>query len=123
MDATRRQLIEDVEDAVASGEITSFWQYPELLQQYDDHPPLVDCMEPVPTYVYDESHAHADVCSAELFGDDIADDKLEDTIAQEQNEFEESVVVVPAASGSQHAHQRRGLQPVRALCRQTAAKP
>ena len=100
MDAIRCQLIEDVEDAVFSGEITSFWQYPELLLQYDNHPPLVDCMEPVPTYVYDESHAHADVCSAELFGDDIADDKLEDTIDQEQNEFEESVVVVPAASGS-----------------------
>ena len=75
MDAIRCQLIEDVEDAVASGEITSFWQYPELLQQYDDHPPLVDCMEPVPTYVYDESHAHADVCSAELFGDDTAGGK------------------------------------------------
>ena len=100
MDAIRCQLIEDVEDAVKAGEITSFWQYPELLQQYDDHPPLVDCMGCVPTHVYDEDGAHADIFSGELLGDGIAEDPLENTIAQETKAFEENPGASQAASSS-----------------------
>ena len=100
MDAIRCQLIEDVEDAVKAGEITNFWQYPELLQEYDDHPPLVDCMGCVPTYMYDESGAHADELHGGLLDDDNAEDPLEDTIGKESKEFEENV---------------GGLQPVGAL--------
>lgn len=48
MDAIRGQLIGDIEDAVKAGEVTSFWQYPELLQPYDDHDPLADSMGSVP---------------------------------------------------------------------------
>jgi hypothetical protein len=101
MDAIRCQLIEDVEDAVKAGEIENFWQYPELLQKYDDHPPLVDCMGSVSTYVYDESGAHEDMCSGELFGDDIAEDDiaedaLEHTIDQETKAFEENVGALQA---------------------------
>ena len=100
MDAIRCQLIADVEDAANAGEITSFWQYPDFLKADDDHPPLADCMGCVPTYIYDESGAHADELHGELLADDKAEDPFEKTIGKESKAFEESV---------------GGLQPVGAL--------
>ena len=58
MDKIREQLLQDVTDAVDSGEVTSFWQYPDLLLDYDDHAPLREGMEGAPVYIYDESGAH-----------------------------------------------------------------
>ena len=58
MDKIREQLLQDVTDAVDSGEVTSFWQCPDLLLDYDDHAPLREGMEGAPVYVYDESGAH-----------------------------------------------------------------
>ena len=58
MDKIREQLLQDVTDAVNSGEVTSFWDYPDLLLEYDDHAPLKEGMEGAPVYVYDESGAH-----------------------------------------------------------------
>ena len=87
MDAIRCQLIGDVEDAVKAGEVTSFWQYLELLQPYDDHDPLAESMGSVPTCAYDESGAHADVC----LGEDIADEgPLDDAIDQETKAFDKN---------------------------------
>ena len=37
---------------------TSFWQYPDLLLDYDDHAPLREGMEGAPVYIHDESGAH-----------------------------------------------------------------
>ena len=103
MDALRRQLIKDVEEAVGSGEITSFSQYPDLLLPYDDHPPLADGLGSMPTCVYDEDGAHVDVCTGELLGNgDVSDDDAADaTIAQESKAFEGNEGALQAASGSE----------------------
>ena len=40
MPARRAQLLQDVKEAVEAGTVATFWDYPELLLQYDDHKPL-----------------------------------------------------------------------------------
>jgi hypothetical protein len=97
MDSIRAQLIQDVIDAVESGEITDFWDYPSMLIPYDDHPPLVEGLEGASTYIYDESGAHAPC----VFGDDDQEDGEagEAAIAAEEDAFDDlALAAMPGAS-------------------------
>jgi hypothetical protein len=99
MDSIRAQLIQDVIDAVESGEITDFWDYPSMLIPYDDHPPLVEGLEGASTYIYDESGAHAPC----VFGDDDQEDGEagEAAIAAEEDAFDDSALAaMPEVSSS-----------------------
>jgi hypothetical protein len=96
MDSIREQLLQDVTDAVNDGDVTSFWDYPDLLIDYDDHAPLREGMEGAPVYIYDESGAHVpsgmDVddegCSVD--GDDAT--PLEAAMIQEEDDLDATPV-------------------------------
>ena len=81
MDDVEAQVVEDIREEIANGTITSFKQYRELLQEYDDHAPIREGMEGAPVYVYDEGGAHAPIGDAgedEAIGDDGEDEHDED---------------------------------------------
>ena len=71
MDAVEAQVVEDIREEIANGTITSFKEYHELLQEYDDHAPIREGMEGAPVYVYDEGGAHQPI------GDDGEDERDE----------------------------------------------
>ena len=59
MPERRDQLLLDVDQAVANGDISSFSQYQSFLLSYDEHEPLPEGYNAAAVYVYDESGAHA----------------------------------------------------------------
>ena len=129
MDGIRTQLMQDVDDAVASGDITSMAQYHELLLEYDDHAHIVEGMEGAPVYVYDESGAHLPMgddgfaeCADEAIGEDgfaecadgaIGDDAVMDAIDKEAMVLEDGFQPVPktAIFASTCGNLESGLQP------------
>ena len=89
MDNIREQLLQDVTDAVNDGHVTSFWDYPDLLLEYDDHAPLREGMEGAPVYIYDESGAHGGM---DADGEDCVDGDdatpLEAAMIQEEDDLD-----------------------------------
>ena len=66
MPRIREQLREEIADEVQAGRLRSFWQYPELLEPYDEHEGLCEGMEDAEIRVHDDD---ADSSSDE---DDVA---------------------------------------------------
>ena len=91
MDNIREQLLQDVTDAVNDGHVTSFWDYPDLLLEYDDHSPLREGMEGAPVYIYDESGAHVP-SGMDVDGEDCVDGDdatpLEAAMIQEEDDLD-----------------------------------
>ena len=110
MDKIREQLLQDVTDAVDSGEVTSFWQYPDLLLDYDDHAPLREGMEGAPVYIYDESGAHVpcgmddEDCSVD--GEDA--NPLEAAMIQEEDDLDATPLEAAMPQGELTARGRSG---------------
>ena len=117
MDGILDQVAGDVRDAVAAGDIASFWQYPELLQDYDHHEPMHEGMEGAPAYVYDESGAHGPIGDAgEVEGEEEKETEIDAAIAAEAAALDgggclELAACGPAVNGQNETeHVDRGLQ-------------
>ena len=54
MPALRDQIVAEVNADVASGELHSFWQYAEILEPYDDHPPVRGGFEDAEAEVHED---------------------------------------------------------------------
>ncbi len=94
MDGIRPQLIQDVKDAIESGEVGCFMDYKKLLLLCDDHDPLQEGLRAA-TYIYDEGGAHAPMdieCGdGPLMADEgvaCADAPIDAAIAKEALDFE-----------------------------------
>ena len=66
----REQLREEIQSEVQAVRLHSFWQYPDLLEPYDDHPGLIEGMEDAEEHVHDDDAGDDD----EDGGDDDDDD-------------------------------------------------
>ena len=60
MPTLRAQLVKEVQGEVKAGRLTDWWQYPELLEPYDDHPPLDDGWEDADPLVHPDDDRVAD---------------------------------------------------------------
>ena len=96
METVRANAIQDIKDAVATGDITAFSQYHKVLETYDDHEPIREGMEGASAYVYDESGAHAPI------GDTGENEVDEDEMDEDEAAIEEKVDADEAAIEQEH---------------------
>ena len=78
MPRIREQLREEIKAEVQAGRLHSFWQYPDLLEPYDEHEGMREGMEDAEIRVHDDD---ADTSSDE---DDVAPGR-----GEEQRDMEE----------------------------------
>ena len=57
MPQVRQQLLLEVAEAVESGQIKSWWQYPELVEQYEEHAGLQEGLECMPEALAEDASA------------------------------------------------------------------
>ena len=80
----REQLREEIQSEVQAGRLHSFWQYTELLEEYDDHPGLIEGMEDAEEHVHDD-----DAGDDDEGGDNDDDDSAPDASRRERRDLEE----------------------------------
>lgn len=76
----RVQLLLDVDQAVASGDIKSFSQYQSFLLNYDEHEPLPEGYNAAAVYVYDESGAHAPMGADDEFDLNVDEQQIDSEV-------------------------------------------
>ena len=100
----RVQLLQDVRDAIESGEVSCFMDYQRLLLEHDTHDPVLDGMTHATSVVHDESSAHQPL----EFGEGCMEDQ--EVISKEAEAFdtgasdawEDSIGGLQLAVGSSH---------------------
>ena len=95
MPAIRDQLRGEIKAEVEAGRLHSFWQYPDLLEPYDDHEGIWEGME------------DAEIC---VHGDDADPDTDEDEVAQGRGEEQRDMEELPEG-GDAERHDTLGGKP------------
>ena len=104
MARVREQLLVEVADAVASGQITSWWQYPDLLEPYDQHDGVQEGLECVPEELEEEGQDE-DGKGADNAAEEEEDDQAqlaEDQKVIEEDARETATSQVPAENSKDH---------------------
>ena len=86
MPRIREQLREEIRGEVQAGRLHSFWQYPELLEPYDDHDGIIEGMEDAEIRVHD---------------DDTDPSSDEDEVAQGRGEEQRDMEELPKGGGAE----------------------
>ena len=86
MPGIRDQLRGEIKAEVQAGRLHSFWQYPDLLEPYDDHEGIWEGMEDAAIRLHD---------------DDADPDTDEDDVAQGRGEEQRDMEELPQGGGAE----------------------